>query len=73
VQRVEIYVSRQDTVAPLHIPLMAEFLAEVHGVPASEVIPHLYEHADAAAAKHLFRVAAGLDSVVIGKVRLRGR
>ena len=71
--RVEIYVSRADTVAPLHIPLMAEFLAEVHGVPAQEIAPHLYEHADADAAKHLFRVAAGLDSVVVGEGQIAGQ
>lgn len=71
--RVEIYVSRQDTVAALHVPLMAEFLAELHGVPASEIAPHLYEHADHAAAKHLFRVASGLDSVVIGEGQIAGQ
>ncbi|MBP3960201.1 glutamyl-tRNA reductase [Gemmata sp. G18] len=71
--RVEIYVSRQETVAPLHIPLMAEFLAEIHGVPPAEIVPHLYEHADTAAAKHLFRVAAGLDSVVIGEGQIAGQ
>lgn len=71
--RVEIYVSRQDAVAPLHIPLMAEFLAEIHGVPASEIVPHLYEHADAQAAKHLFRVASGLDSGVFGESQIAGQ
>lgn len=71
--RVEIYVSRQDTVAALHAPLMAEFLGEVHGVPADAIAPHLYEHADAAAAKHLFRVASGLDSVVLGETQIAGQ
>lgn len=71
--RVEIYVSRHDAAAPLHVPLMAEFLAEVHGVPAPEIVPHLYEHADAGAARHLFRVAAGLDSVVIGEGQIAGQ
>jgi glutamyl-tRNA reductase len=71
--RVEIYVARQEAVAPLHAPLMAEFLAEVHGVPAGDVSPHLYEHADAAAARHLFRVAAGLDSVVLGEGQVAGQ
>lgn len=71
--RVEIYVSRADTVAPLHVPLMAEFLAEVHGVPAVEIAPHLYEHADAAAARHLFRVAAGMDSAVLGETQIAGQ
>jgi glutamyl-tRNA reductase len=71
--RVEIYVSRQETVAALHAPLMAEFLSEVHGVPASEIAPHLYEHADTAAAAHLFRVASGLDSVVVGEGQIAGQ
>jgi glutamyl-tRNA reductase len=71
--RVEIYVARADSVAPLHAPLMAEFLAEVHGVPAADIVPHLYEHADGAAARHLFRVAAGLDSVVVGEGQIAGQ
>ena len=71
--RVEIYLSRTETVAPLHIPLMAEFLSEVHGVPAVDIAPHLYEHADDAAAKHLFSVAAGLDSVVVGEGQIAGQ
>lgn len=71
--RVEIYVARQETVAALHAPLMAEFLSEIHGVPADIIAPHLYEHADAEAARHLFRVASGLDSVVLGETQIGGQ
>ncbi|MBN9119947.1 MAG: glutamyl-tRNA reductase [Planctomycetes bacterium] len=71
--RVEIYLARQETVAPLHVPLMSEFLSEMHGVPAAAIVPHLYEHADAAAVRHLFRVASGLDSVVLGETQIAGQ
>ncbi|MCS6865420.1 MAG: glutamyl-tRNA reductase [Gemmataceae bacterium] len=71
--RVELYLARPETMAPLHAPLMAEFLSEVHGLPAQEIAPHLYEHADAAAVRHLFRVASGLDSVVLGESQIAGQ
>ena len=44
--RVELYVGRPEVGPPVHAPLIAEFLAEVHGVPAEAIQPHLYEHAD---------------------------
>lgn len=65
--RVELYLARPDTGAPVHAPLVAEFLAETHGVRPEQIQPHLYEHADAEAVRHLFRVASGLDSVVLGE------
>jgi glutamyl-tRNA reductase len=71
--RVELYIARTDTDAPVHSPLIAEFLAEIHGVPADDIRPHLYEHADEAAVRHVFRVAAGLDSVVIGEAQIAGQ
>jgi glutamyl-tRNA reductase len=71
--RVELYVARPETDAPVHSPLIAEFLAEIHGVPADDIRAHLYEHADADAVRHLFRVASGLDSVVIGEAQIAGQ
>jgi glutamyl-tRNA reductase len=65
--RVELYLARPEVAGPVHAPLVAEFLGETHGVPADRIQPHLYEHADAAAVRHLFRVAGGLDSVVVGE------
>jgi glutamyl-tRNA reductase len=71
--RVELYLARPEEDAPVHSPLIAEFLSEVHGVPVEAIRPHLYEHADADAVRHLFRVASGLDSVVLGETQIAGQ
>jgi glutamyl-tRNA reductase len=71
--RVELYLARPETAAPVHAPLVAEYLSELHGVPVADVQPHLYELADADAVRHAFRVAAGLDSVVVGEDQIAGQ
>lgn len=65
--RVELYIARPEIDSPIHSPLIAEFLSEIHGIPVDRIRPHLYELADADAVRHLFRVASGLDSVVLGE------
>src|SRR5262249_36985165 len=71
--RVELYLARPgSTVAP-DADLIAEFLAEVHGLPAEQVRSHLYEKRDADAVRHLLRVAASLDSLVIGEGQIAGQ
>lgn len=71
--RVELYLARPEVEAPLHAPLLAEFLGEVHGLRAEAILSHLYEHADEQAVRHLFRVACGLDSVVLGEAQITGQ
>ena len=71
--RVELYLARPDVGAPVHAPLVAEFLGESRGIPAERIVPHLYEHADEAAVRHVFRVVSGLDSVVIGEDQIAGQ
>jgi glutamyl-tRNA reductase len=68
--RSEVYVAldRDDDV-----DLIARFFSEYHRVAQNELAHHLYVHRGADAARHVFRVAAGLDSLVVGEPQVFGQ
>ena len=69
--RAEVYVMCED---PRHAWRdLAAFMSDFHGVPPDLLAPHLYGLIDADAARHLFRVAAGLDSLVVGEPQILGQ
>jgi len=69
--RAELVVACDDTAAT-RADLM-RFLAEFNQLSAADVTPHVYDLVDLEAARHLFRVAAGLDSLVVGEPQILGQ
>jgi glutamyl-tRNA reductase len=68
--RAEIYaVGETDATAER----VGRFFSEYHNVPHADVAEHLYLRRGPEAARHLFRVAAGLDSLVVGEPQILGQ
>lgn len=49
---------------------LRQFLVDYHGIPLDVVDHYLYTLHDAAALRHLFRVTASLDSLVVGEPQI---
>jgi glutamyl-tRNA reductase len=69
--RVELYLR----VERFHAALfdVTELLSRHSGVPVDDLTAHLYVHYENRAVHHLFSVACGLDSMVVGEPQILGQ
>ncbi len=69
--RVEVYAD----VATFHggLDAVTDLLVARSGVPLDELKKHLYVHYEDQAVLHLFQVACGLDSMVVGEAQILGQ
>jgi glutamyl-tRNA reductase len=65
--RTEVYCHTDEPAFAVH------WLANYHKLKTQHIAPHLYELPQEQAVKHAFRVASGLDSMVLGEPQILGQ
>ncbi len=76
--RLEIYalapgIDGDERAIPLASQPLLAYMREIWNIPVSRVEPFLQILAGSAAVRHLFEVAAGLDSIALGETQILGQ
>lgn len=71
--RTELYAAQPAGNVDASIDATAQFLADYHNIAYSELRPYLYALPQDQAVRHAFRVASGLDSMVLGEPQILGQ
>lgn len=70
--RTELYCTLPDPTPELP-EQMRHWLADFQAVPEHDLTPHVYTLPERQAVRHAFRVASGLDSMVLGEPQILGQ
>jgi len=70
--RVEIYAASEETPKRMADALIG-FLSDFRGIARKQFAPFMYRPENEEAVRHLLRVAAGLDSMVVGEAQILGQ
>ncbi|WP_199544865.1 glutamyl-tRNA reductase [Paraburkholderia kururiensis] len=68
--RTELYCATDDRAAR---DAAIQWLSAYHNVAVDELAPHVYALPQSEAVRHAFRVASGLDSMVLGETQILGQ
>ena len=69
--RVEVYADTEGFHAG--VDAVSDLMSRLSGVPLDDLKRHLYVHWEGQAVLHLFEVACGLDSMVVGESQILGQ
>ena len=69
--RIEVYAATSNIDACFTD--IEQFLESFHGIGRNEFLPHIYRKHCEEAVSHLFKVAASLDSMVVGEYQIQGQ
>ena len=72
--RLEIYALTQEGAADAEpVARLRRFVSDYSGLPQTGLTPFLYHYQEGDCVRHLFRVASGLDSMVVGEWEILGQ
>jgi len=67
--RTEFYYQSDDNEANT----LVEWIADTKKISPQDFTPYLYSHTDSQSIRHMFRVACGLDSMILGEPQILGQ
>lgn len=67
--RTELYCG----IKPDNRPIIVDWIAQNRNINHTEFSPYLYFHSDCHSIRHMFRVACGLDSMILGEPQILGQ